>query len=111
MSRHGRIGSALLLAVAMSLGACATQRQQEVDAAPPSADHRQLAHYYAREARRQDAGALKHDEVARSYAGSSSGVNDGLWARHCGRLAARLHDAARDSLALARLHERAAAAE
>lgn len=101
---------AFALAAAIVLGACAAPPRHGVDAVAPSGDHRQLAEFYAREAARQEADALKHEELARSYVGLSLGVNDGLWARHCARLAAKLHGAARDSLKSSQFHERAATA-
>lgn len=109
---------ALVLAVAMALGlsGCATRNGDEgaevpqriVESARTPADHRHLASYYQAESRRLDAEAVKHEKVAQSYAGLSSGVNDGIWARHCTNLAAKLRGAARDALALAELHAREA---
>lgn len=102
--------------VAMALFGCAARGgdertqvlQRMVESARTPADHRHLAGYYQAEARRLDAEALKHERVARSYDGLSSSVNDGIWARHCTNLAARLRGAARDALALAELHAQAA---
>lgn len=100
----------------LALGACAASGGQRADllqgkvrSARTRADHEELSAYYEGEAARLDAEASKHEEIARSYAGLSIGVNDGVWARHCMALAARLREAAQESLALAALHDRAAA--
>jgi len=105
------LGTALAVASLMALGACTTPPRGKAEGAPAPADHGQLARYHAGEARRLDAEAQQHEKLARSYAGLSLGANDGLWARHCARLAEKLRGAARESIAVAELHERAAAAE
>lgn len=105
-----------IVAAAFVLSGCASPPRddaaglsQMVRAARTRVDHEHLATYYEREARRLDQEALEHEKVARSYSSLSSGVNDGVWARHCANLAARLHGAARESLALAQLHAQVAA--
>ena len=49
--------------------------------------------------------------MRRSYEGLSLAVNDGIWARHCAKRAAKLRQSARESLALATLHAEQAAGD
>ena len=105
------VRTALALAALIALGGCAVALQPKAQGAPARGDHREMAAYYTGEARRLEADALEHENLARSYAGLSLGASDGLWARHCARLAEKLRGAAEESVALAGLHERAAAGE
>ena len=103
---------ALLLAVVVSLSACSAAGGGEVTSVSggqaqivlTSAEHRQLAGYYAAEAQRLSAEAVEHERMRRSYDGLSLAVNDGIWARHCAKRAAKLRQGAQASLALATLH-------
>ena len=107
---------AFLLAAIVLLSACTASSGGKVAPVPygqaqvvlTSAEHRQLARYYAAEGRRLSAEAVEHERMRRSYEGLSLAVNDGIWARHCARRAAKLREDARASLALAALHEQAA---
>ena len=114
-----RLRTAVPVALVFLLGACAsgggaplsaTLVSQEIESARTTSDHERIAAYFERQGRELADRAAEHEAIARSYAGATFGLNDGIWMRHCMSLAAKLRSAAGDSLTLAAMHRHTAAA-
>ena len=79
---------------------------QKILGAKSKADQEALAAQYEQEARELQAKAQEHREMARAYDKAGYFGPGGKFdlARHCNNLAKKYEDAAKESLALAKLH-------
>ena len=77
--------------------------EQKILAAKSKAEHEELAVHYEQEAKTLQAKAEEHKEMAKAY-GKSPLAEKHDFARHCNSIAQKYEAAAKDDLALAKLH-------
>ena len=106
-----------LLALSLSLGGYALSAGQEssslvqkIESAKTRADHEALAAFYEQEAKTAQAKAEQHQEMAEHYKkGFGYGNSKATLIQHCNYIARKYQEAAKENLALAKLHRELAA--
>ena len=115
ISTRSLVAAACLTALSLAAPAPAEDAQHgpailhEIERARTRADHERLARHFDGQAAELRGKAREHEALARAYAKQDSGVNDGIWQRHCVSLAAKLRAAAEESAVLAAMHRKVAA--
>ena len=102
-------------AVLASMEACAPVGKMTHDmdtviqSATTKADHEALAAHYEQEAKALQDKATEHQKMARAYTGSVYTRTKTSLAQHCGTLATKYQEAAKENLELAKQHRELAA--
>jgi DNA mismatch repair ATPase MutL len=105
-----------LLALSLSLGDYAlsagqesSSQAQKIESAKTRAEHEALAASYEQEAKSLQAKAEEHKQMGKAYSKIGHLKEKHNFVQHCDRLVEKYKDAARESLALAKLHRELAA--
>ena len=105
-----------LLALSLSLGGYALSAGQEpsslvqkIESAKTKSDYEALAVFYDQEVKTAQAKAEEHKQMAKAYGKIGHLVEKHNMLQHCNRLVEKYKDAAKENLALAKLHRELAA--
>lgn len=96
------LAAVLTLSAGAALPVFAADMAAQVAAAKTSADHEAIADEYAKEAKEAEARAAEHDKMAASYKGL--GKVSQMHETHCGHIARRERENAKDLNGLADAH-------
>ena len=94
---------------ALSAGQEASPEVQKIESAKTKADHEALAASYEEAAKTAQAQADEHKEMSKAYSKVGHWVEKHNIVQHCDRLVKNYQDAAKENLALAKLHRELAA--